>query len=142
MKQWSAVVLLLCASLAAVGADSLSETRKKAESGNAGAQCNLGNRYANGDGVPKDSAEAVKWFRKSAEQGDAKAQAKLGVMYARGDGVPKDIVQAHAWFNIAGASGYELAKETLATIEKSMTPEQKAEAMKLARELFARLEKK
>ena len=36
MKQWVAVVLLLCASLAAVGADSLSETRKKAEQGYAG----------------------------------------------------------------------------------------------------------
>jgi hypothetical protein len=51
-------------------------------------------------------------------------------------------VQAHVWFNIAGAAdGYENAKKNLAIIEKEMTSEQKAEAMKLARELFAKLPK-
>ena len=36
---------------------------------NARAQFNLGVMYANGDGVPKDAAEAVKWYRKAADQG-------------------------------------------------------------------------
>jgi TPR repeat protein len=27
--------------------------------------------YANGEGVPQDYAEAVKWYRKAAEQGNA-----------------------------------------------------------------------
>jgi TPR repeat protein len=66
----------------------------------------------------------------------------FGLMYYNGDGVLKDIVQAHAWFNLAGASGEEDAKKNLAMAERKMTAEQKTEAMKLAREMFARLEKK
>jgi len=44
-----------------------------AEQGDAEAQYNLGVRYANGEGVPEDYKEAVKWFRKAAEQGFAAA---------------------------------------------------------------------
>ena len=62
-------------------------------------------------------------------------------MYDTGTGVPKDLVQAHVWFNIAGANSHEDAKKLLAIVEKDMTAEQKAEAMKLARELFERLPK-
>jgi TPR repeat protein len=116
----------------------LSETIKKAEAGDASAQYNLGVMYATGDGVLKDSAEAVKWFRKSAEQGIAEAQLNLGVMYDNGEGVLKDSVQAHAWWNNASANGNEQAKENLSIIEKNMTPEQIAEATKLAREIFNR----
>ncbi len=45
------------------------------------------------------------------------------------------------WWNIAGAKGNEDAKKNLAIIEKQMSSEQKAEATKLARELFERLPK-
>ena len=41
---------------------------------------------ANGIGVPKNDAEAVKWFRLAAEQGLARAQHNLGLMYANGTG--------------------------------------------------------
>ena len=33
--------------------------------------------YENGEGVPKDMAEATKWYRKAAEQGDADAKEWL-----------------------------------------------------------------
>ena len=46
--------------------------------------------YANGEGVPQDAAEAVRWFRLAAEQGYASAQYNLGVMYANGRGILKD----------------------------------------------------
>jgi TPR repeat protein len=46
--------------------------------------------YANGQGVPQDYAEAVKWFRKAAEQGNAMAQYNLGIAYANGQGVSRD----------------------------------------------------
>ena len=105
------------------------------------AQFNLGTMYRNGNGVPKDYPEAVQWYRKAAEQGDAMAQGSLGVMYYNGYGVPIDFVQAHVWFNIAAANGNEFAKPRLAIVEKQITSEQKAEAMKLARELFAKLPK-
>ena len=45
------------------------------------AQYNLGVMYDNGDGVPQDYKEAVKWYRLAAEQGDASAQYNLGLMY-------------------------------------------------------------
>ena len=51
------------------------------------AQNNLGVMYANGEGVPEDDAEAVRWYRLAADQGDADAQYNLGVMYANGEGV-------------------------------------------------------
>ena len=115
--------------------------RKAAEQGDADAQFNLGNKYRYGDGVPKDFAEAAKWFRKAAYQGKDVAQLYLGWRYYNGEGVPKDLVQAHVWWNIAGAAGCEYSKKDLAMVEKEMTPDQKAEAMKLARELFAKLPK-
>ena len=135
--------LLIFVLLAAAGfaADNFAETKKKAEAGDAKAQRTLGFIYVNGEGVPSDYAEAVKWFRKAAYQKDAYAQFCLGYAYYNGEGVPKDLVQAHVWWNIAGANGQEVAKKNLVIVEKEMTSEQKAEAMKLARELFAKLPK-
>ena len=37
----------------------------------------LGYCYEDGEGLPQDLAEAVKWYRKSAVQGNAYAKAKL-----------------------------------------------------------------
>ena len=84
--------LLFFVVLTAVGfaADDLAATKKKAEAGDEAAQIMLGSWYLVGEGVPKDSAEAVKWYRKAADQGNAGAQNNLGLMYANGDGVPKD----------------------------------------------------
>ena len=66
---------LLCAVallLSVAFAQSLDETRKKAESGDARAQSAPGTMYYAGDGAPKDDAEAVKSWRKAADQGHAK----------------------------------------------------------------------
>jgi uncharacterized protein len=51
--------------------------------------------YEEGQGVPQDYAEAVKWFQLAADQGLAIAQNNLGAMYYNGQGVPQDYVQAH-----------------------------------------------
>ena len=59
--------------------------------GNALAQFNLANLYESGQGVPKDFAEAVRWYRKAAEQGAAPAEYALGGCYADGLGVPQDL---------------------------------------------------
>ena len=90
--------------------------------------------YENGNGVPQDYAEAVKWYRKAADQGYARAQNNLGVMYNRGQGVPQDYVMAHMWFNLAAALGDEKALKTRDALAKNMTSEQIAEAQRLARE--------
>ena len=68
--------------------------RKAADKGNASAQYFLGKAYAGGDGLVKDSAEAVKWYRKAADRGFALAQCALGVMYGNGEGVPEDSAES------------------------------------------------
>ena len=35
--------------------------------------------YAKGEGVPKDAAEAVKWYRKAADQGHAVRSVQPGL---------------------------------------------------------------
>ncbi len=99
--KWLIVLALMSGSANAIE-PSLVE---KAQKGDAVAQNNLGLKYYNGDGVPKDSTEAVKWYRKSAEQGNANAQLLLGAMYATGDGIPKDSNEAVKWVRKAAEQG-------------------------------------
>ena len=61
--------------------------------------------YANGEGVLKDAAEAVRWSRLAAEQGLASAQYNLGVMYDNGEGVLKDNAEAARWYRLARRTG-------------------------------------
>jgi S1-C subfamily serine protease len=63
-------------------------------------------RYINGEGVPQDDAEAVKWYRKAADQGDAVAQNNLGACYDNGQGVPQDHAAAVRWFRSAAEQGF------------------------------------
>ena len=52
--------------------------RVQAEAGDASAQFNLGVMYDNGEGVPEDDAEAVRWYRMAAEQGNATTPTGTG----------------------------------------------------------------
>jgi predicted aspartyl protease len=73
--------------------------------GNAAAQSRVGSLYDNGEGVPKDYNEAIKWYRLAAAQGDEFAQNNLGVMYANGRAVPQDYGEAIKWYRLAAAHG-------------------------------------
>ena len=119
-----------------VSPDSLAALISAAERGYAAAQYNLGLMYANGDGVPENAAEAVRWYRAAAEQGDAHAQFLLGEMYANGEGVPEDYVFAYAWMNLAGAQGEDGAQEAKDRLSRDMTREQVARAQELSFELL------
>jgi TPR repeat protein len=55
--------------------------RPLADQGDAQAQYNLGVLYDNGQGVPQDNGEAMKWYRKAADQGEARGQNNLANMY-------------------------------------------------------------
>ncbi len=81
-----------------------------------------------------DYAAALREWRPLAEQGDALAQASLGVMYRLGWGVPLDYVQAHLWWSLAASQGNKNAASNRDKVAGMMTPEQIAEAEKLARE--------
>jgi len=84
--------------------------RKAAEAGDADAQYDLGLMYHDGEGVPEDYVEAVKWFRKAAEQGHAAAQFYLGIAYHGGVGVPKDDAEAVKWLRKAAEQGHARAQ--------------------------------
>ncbi len=73
--------------------------------GDASARFNLGLMYSNGQGVPQDYTEAVKWYGKAADQGDASAQYNLGLMCALGQGVPQDHAEAAKWYRKAADQG-------------------------------------
>ena len=83
--------------------------RQDAEKGNAQDQFYVGTSYVTGHDVPKDLAEAAKWFRKSADQGYADAQVYLGEMYGSGNGVEKNIDEAIALFRKAAAQNNQRA---------------------------------
>ncbi len=85
----------------------LREYKPLAEQGVALAQFNLGIRYDQSRGVPKDDVQAYMWFNLAAAQGDEDA--------AFTDGRREDA-------------------ELRDKLAKSMTPDQIAEAQKLSRE--------
>ena len=93
--------------------DDLDTLRQAAEQGDAEAQFVLGSRYANGEGVLKDEAEAVRWYRLAAEQGHTVAQLALGLMYANGEGVLKDEAEAVRWYRLAAESGEAITQYVL-----------------------------
>ena len=114
--------------------------RPLADEGDARAQSVLGLLYYRGlGGVPENKAEAVTWFRHAADQGDAQAQYNLGLSYAKGEASEPDKVIAHMWFNLAAAhfpvsdtSNRSAARKNRDLVAEKMTPDQIAEAEKLA----------
>ncbi|MBQ2152767.1 MAG: protein kinase [Clostridia bacterium] len=89
---------------------------RNAEQGDADAQCNLGNRYYNGEGVERDYRKAVYWYTKAAEQGNAVAQCGLCICFYFGSGIEKDLSSAVYWYEKAAAQGQEEAKKMLDNI--------------------------
>ena len=114
------VALVVLAQLGAPWTDAAAQTtadvattRQQAEQGAANAQNDLGVMYYNGEGVPQDYVEAVRWYRLAADQGFAAAQLNLGVMYDRGGGVPQDYVEAVRWYRLAVDQGLVAAQYNL-----------------------------
>ena len=94
--RWIAAAIVFTAFILAatvlLAQDNAELTRQAAEQGAAEAQYNLGSMYADGRGVPKDEAEAARWYRLAADQGDASAQFMLA-----GAGRPQGLrARAHA----------------------------------------------
>lgn len=108
--------------------------RLAAAQDDAKAQFALGSMYDNGRGVARDYAEALKWYRLAAAHGDANAQRNLAELYYDGQGVTQDYIRAHMWLSLSAASGDAGAVKYRDMFAKRMTPQQIAEAQKLARE--------
>ena len=84
-----------------------------------------------------NSIEAV---QTRASVGDADAQNSLAGSYHFGWDVPQDDVEAYKWFNLAtayaDASEQKQYAEARDAVSKRLTPEQRAEGRKRAREWF------
>jgi uncharacterized protein len=69
-----------------------------ADGGDPDALFYLGYMNEYGQGVPRNSAEAIKWYRKAADQQHAVAQFSLGSIYANGEGEPHNYAEAAQWY--------------------------------------------
>jgi TPR repeat protein len=78
-----------------------------------------------------DFATAMRLMRPLADQGDVTAQTVVGLTYYFNYG---DRVTAYMWFNLAAAQGNAFAEMFLRDTADKMSPDQIAEAQKLARE--------
>ena len=75
---------------------------------------------------------AIAEWRAGADTGEAKAMLALGRLYLQGLGVPQNYVQAHMWFNLAASRGEATAIAERDALTPKLTPEERAEAQKLA----------
>ena len=91
----------------------MSEWRPLAEQGNMVAQYALGVMYDLGEGVSKDTNQALTWYRQAAEQGYALAQYALGVIHEKGEGVSQDHHEAVKWYRRAAEQGYAIGQYAL-----------------------------
>ena len=105
-----------------ITAEEFKQLVNEAEQGHVIAQFNLGNMYYQGEGVPKNYTEAMKWYKKAAEQEHAIAQLNIGLIYDKGHiGIPKNNIKAYIWYSFASEHGIEEAKSNFTSIESLMT---------------------
>jgi len=112
---------------------------ERARQGDADAQFDLGKNYETGRiGLPKDISQAQYWYRKAADQGDPYAEASLGILFNFGKGVQRDYAQAYMWYERAAmhapAGDRDSIVEMRDELAGDLTPQQIAEARRLARE--------
>jgi len=93
---------------------SLARMMAEAKTGDMKAALVLGMKYADGDGVPVNDAEAARWLQQAAEAGEPVAQYRLGPLYEKGRGLTADHHQAIRWYSEAAKRGNRKAMHNLA----------------------------
>jgi len=101
----------------------------------------LGFMYAAGRGVPKDLQLSFKNYLKAAKLGHPRAMDIVGYFYKKGEGVPRDYVEAYRWSSLAAARDIYGADMRMNELEKLMSPAERTEAQRLARETHEKLTK-
>lgn len=90
--------------------------QQSATAGNAIAQYQLAQSYANGEGVGADLKQAAVWYGKAADQGLAVAEYRLATLYEKGRGVQQNNAKARDLYEKAAAQGNVKAMHNLAVI--------------------------
>lgn len=80
----------------------------------------LGLRLLRGDGVERDSSQAIEWMRKAGDMGFVEAQFALGRLYLHGfEEMGSDPAEAEAWLTRAAAKGKKQAEPLLKEAQKA-----------------------
>jgi TPR repeat protein len=82
-----------------------SQIQTAATQGDPWAELILGQRYRDGQGLPKDAAKAEGLFLKAAAKQQSGAEWDLGDLYLRGAGVPMDKSKGLKWMKAAARDG-------------------------------------
>ena len=83
----------------------VADTTKLAQKQDPVAEYTLAQIYAQGDGVPKDDAQARKWLKLAAEHGNPEAEYEMGMALREGRDVIQDYDAALKWFIRAAETG-------------------------------------
>jgi TPR repeat protein len=94
----------------------------RAKNGDPAAQTLVAEILSRGLGVPRDAAEAAKWYQRAAEQGVPEAQFQYALMLLDGRYVAKDVKEAHALMQAAAEAGNALAQFNFAQLLVSEDP--------------------
>ena len=90
--------------------------RAAAIAGDAAAEFEVANRFAEGHGVAPSNEQAMRWLELAAKQGLAPAQFRLGGFYEKGIVVKKDLAVARDFYAAAAAKGNGKAMHNLAVL--------------------------
>lgn len=72
-------------------------------------------RYFRGDGIKRNSYQAIQWMRSAADRGNLDAQKALGRLYLTGlEEMGPDFREAEKWLSLATAAGDKESAELLA----------------------------
>lgn len=84
----------------------------------------LGLRFFRGDGVSRNTYQALSWMRKAAERGNVEAQLAVGRFYLMGlEEMGSDPAEAESWLLLAAGQGNTEAKELLKQAQEAKKDE-------------------
>lgn len=126
-----------------VMAENLFEILKKAESGDAFSQHEMGVNYQYGYGVPVDKQKSLEWFQKAADNGNSESMRALGIIYESSIGVDKDLKKAFEYFQQGVDAGNVKSLEKLAWYfeEGVVVEKNEGKAKELYERFFTELQK-
>lgn len=113
-------------------AQALQRFKPLAQQGDAASQFQLSLLYRNGQGVPANATESLRWLRRSAHGGHAAAQSNLGAAYAQGRMLPQNTGLAYVWLSAGANGGSREAATNLTVLQRRMTPAEISQARELA----------
>ena len=83
--------------------------------------------FQNGDRV-----NGLKWLRMAANKDDAGAMLIYGTALVNGDGVKRDPILGYSFVSRAATKGFAPAKDTLADLDRLLTPDQRKKGAAIA----------